>query len=80
MRGYSRATLRMRGMSASVRKDPMHTTNTIAVRTYRPKWLTCDRCGHVWKSRANIGPPRCSRCEQSAKRAAVDASRLVTDS
>jgi tRNA(Ile2) C34 agmatinyltransferase TiaS len=70
----------MWGMRTSACNDPTRATTTILVRTFQPQWLTCDRCGHVWKSRANSGPPRCSRCERAAKTAALEASHAVTHS
>lgn len=70
----------MGGMSTTIPTDTMRTSGAVTVRTFRPQWLTCDRCGHVWKSRAKAGQPRCSRCERTAKGAALEASRAVTHS
>ncbi len=47
----------------------------LAVATKLRQWAVCRTCGHMWKTRAHVGPPRCVRCEQRVRRAALDAAR-----
>ena len=48
--------------------------NPLTVTTRLRRWAVCRNCGHAWKTRALVGSPRCVRCEQRARRAALDAA------
>lgn len=42
-----------------------------------PQWRVCERCGHMWRSRSRGMRFRCHRCEEAARTAACNASRVA---